>query len=71
MASFPADLAVLDTVTVQYKELPGWQAPTTGARSFYDLPRAAREYVTFIEEFVGVKIGYIGTGPGRESLIRR
>ncbi|KAI9829070.1 MAG: hypothetical protein M1832_000093 [Thelocarpon impressellum] len=71
LASFPADLAVLDKVSVQYKEFPGWQESTTGARSFDELPVAAREYVAFIEGFVGVRVGFIGTGPGRESLIRR
>lgn len=30
-----------------------------------------REYVEFIEEFVGVPIKYIGVGPKREDMIMR
>ena len=35
------------------------------------LPENAQKYVEYIEKFVGVKIKYIGTGPGRESMIVR
>lgn len=69
--SFPADLQNLAGVEVQYEILPGWQKSTTGAKAYYDLPKNARAYVEFIEEFVGVKIKYIGTGPAREDLIVR
>lgn len=37
----------------------------------YDLPKQARAYVEFIEEFVGVRVGWIGTGPKREDMIVR
>ncbi|KAI3582639.1 Adenylosuccinate synthetase [Fusarium oxysporum f. sp. albedinis] len=69
--SYPADLEILNRAEVVYHEMPGWQKPTTNARTFYDLPRAARDYVEYIEKFVGVKIKYIGTGPDREAMIQR
>ncbi|KAF5588952.1 adenylosuccinate synthetase [Fusarium pseudocircinatum] len=69
--SYPADLDILNRADVVYHEMPGWQKPTTNARTYYDLPRAAREYVEYIEKFVGVKIKYIGTGPDREAMIQR
>ena len=69
--SFPADLQNLARVEVQYTTLPGWQKPTTSAKTYYDLPKNARAYVEFIEKFVGVKIKYIGTGPAREDMIVR
>jgi len=71
LESFPADLELLGSVKVQYEELKGWEKPITGAKTFYDLPKEAREYVEFIEKFVGVKVQYIGVGPGRESMITR
>ncbi|KAH7484034.1 Adenylosuccinate synthetase [Fusarium oxysporum f. sp. matthiolae] len=43
--SYPADLEILNRAEVVYHEMPGWQKPTTNARTFYDLPRAARDYV--------------------------
>ncbi|KAF5615698.1 adenylosuccinate synthetase [Fusarium sp. NRRL 52700] len=69
--SYPADIDMLNRAEVVYHEMPGWQKPTTNAKTYYDLPRAAREYVEYIEKFVGVKIKYIGTGPDREAMIQR
>ncbi|KAK4996961.1 Adenylosuccinate synthase [Elasticomyces elasticus] len=71
LESFPANLDHLANVEVKYREFPGWKQPTTGAKSFADLPENARKYVGFVEEFVGVKIRWIGTGPARESMITR
>ncbi|KAH7013269.1 Adenylosuccinate synthetase [Ilyonectria destructans] len=69
--SYPADLDILNRAEVVYHEMPGWQRPTTNARTYYDLPKAARDYVEYIEKFVGVKIKYIGTGPDREAMVQR
>ncbi|KAH8172861.1 adenylosuccinate synthetase domain-containing protein [Sarocladium implicatum] len=69
--SYPADLEILEQAEVVYHEMPGWQTPTTGAKSYYDLPKKARDYVEYIENFVGVKVKYIGTGPEREAMITR
>ncbi|KAK7542124.1 adenylosuccinate synthetase-like protein [Phyllosticta citribraziliensis] len=71
LESFPANLDVLDKVDVKYQEFPGWKTPTTGAKTWNDLPANAQKYIQFIEEFVGVPVKYIGTGPGRESMIVR
>ncbi|KDN69375.1 putative adenylosuccinate synthetase [Colletotrichum sublineola] len=70
-ASFPADLKALEEAEVVYEELEGWNTPTTGCKTYYDLPKQARAYVEFIEKFVGVKVVWIGTGPKREDLIFR
>lgn len=56
LESFPANGRVLADVQVQYKTFPGWKKPTYGAKSFYDLPAKAREYIEFIEGFVGVPV---------------
>nr|POE56775.1 adenylosuccinate synthetase [Quercus suber] len=71
LASFPADLNVLSSLEVKYETLPGWKSNTVGLSRYEDLPENARKYVEYIERFVGVPIKYIGTGPGRESMIMR
>ncbi|RGP80813.1 adenylosuccinate synthetase [Fusarium longipes] len=68
---YPADLDLLERAEVVYHEMPGWQKPTTGAKTYYDLPKQAREYIEYIEKFVGVKVKWIGTGPDREAMIMR
>ncbi|KAM0435142.1 hypothetical protein ACHAPT_003232 [Fusarium lateritium] len=69
--SFPADLRRLENVKVVYHEMDGWMKPTTNATTYYDLPKQAREYIEFIEKFVGVKVKWIGTGPSRDSMVKR
>ncbi|RSL38710.1 Adenylosuccinate synthetase [Fusarium sp. AF-6] len=69
--SYPADLDILERAEVVYHEMPGWQKPTTNAKTYYDLPKQARAYIEYIEKFVGVKVKYIGTGPERDAMIQR
>ena len=71
LPSFPADLEVLAKVEVQYKTMPGWQQDISKAQTWEDLPENCRNYVLFIEQFLGVKIEWIGVGPARESMIHR
>lgn len=66
---FPADLDRLGQVEVIYETLPGWKSDITGCRTWEDLPENAQKYVKFVEDYLGVKIQYIGVGPARESTI--
>jgi adenylosuccinate synthase len=43
--SYPADLEILNRAEVVYHEMPGWQKPTTNAKTYDDLPKEARDYV--------------------------
>ncbi|CUS15832.1 unnamed protein product [Tuber aestivum] len=68
LESFPADLTILERVEPIYRIFPGWSTPTAKTTSWDQLPVEAREYVQFIEEFVGVGVEHIGVGPGREHM---
>lgn len=52
-----------------YKYLEGWNTNINHCRKFEDLPKAAQEYVKFIEKSVGRKIKYISIGADREAYI--
>ena len=54
-----------------YETLPGWKCDISGVRKYEDLPKAARDYVEFIEARVGCKIKYVSVGPERDALIIR
>ena len=69
--SFPADLSILARVEPVYKTMPGWLAPTTGLTDYAQLPQEAKDYIAFIEAFVGVRVAYVGVGPGREHMLSR
>ena len=67
---FPDSLDVLAQAEPVYETLPGWGASTRDARSRDDLPGAARAFLDRLEELVGVPIGYVSVGSGREQIIR-
>ena len=69
--AIPADLDDLGHVQPVYEILPGWSEDIAGVCDFSALPQAAQDYVRFIEARCGVRVGYIGTGPGREAIIVR
>jgi len=52
-----------------YKTMPGWRTSTQGITKREKLPKAAREYLAFVEKESGARIGMISTGPGREQTI--
>jgi adenylosuccinate synthase len=52
-----------------YQELEGWQDEIGGATAFGDLPAAARTYLERLQELVGVAIGVVSVGPGREQSL--
>ena len=49
--------------------LPGWNAPLDTAESVADLPAAARAYVRFVEERLGVDVCLISVGAERERVV--
>jgi len=51
--------------------MPGWKTDITGVRKFEDLPQNAQNYVTKIEELLGIPMRWVGVGPERESMIMR
>jgi adenylosuccinate synthase len=66
---FPYHQTVLHHSVGEYTELPGWSEDVGEARSESELPTAAREYLQFMAEFVGVPVVLIGVGPGRDDVI--
>jgi len=66
----PYHQTTLHQVIPVYEDLPGWQRDLSGATSLADLPPAARQYVAFLAEQIGVPIKLVGVGPGREQFVR-
>jgi adenylosuccinate synthase len=66
---FPAHQSDFHHCRPVYETLPGWQEPLDGVASLADLPGAAREYVAFVEEQLGVEVSLIGTGAERARVL--
>jgi adenylosuccinate synthase len=67
---FPYHQTVLHHVSADWDELAGWPDDLGECREEHDLPNAAREYLDYIAEFVGVPITLVGVGPGRDQIVR-
>ena len=65
----PYHQSVLHKVTPIYEELPGWCTDLTGVTERSQLPKEALDYVAFLADQVGVQVGLVGVGPGREQFL--
>ena len=65
----PAQASGFERIECVYKKLPGWRSSTEGITDYKKLPKAAREYLAFVEKEAGAKIGMISTGPDRGHTI--
>ncbi|NTU67686.1 MAG: adenylosuccinate synthase [Chlorobiaceae bacterium] len=66
---FPTEHQTLSRVTPVYKSLPGWNGSNAHAKSFDDMHENARDYVTFLEDALGVPVTFISVGPGRDETV--
>lgn len=66
---FPAVSQDLRRVEPVYETLPGWKTSTEGVAEMKELPAAARDYVDFLSDQIGVSIGLVSTGPERAQTI--
>jgi adenylosuccinate synthase len=66
---FPYHQTVLHHATASLTTLPGWREELQECRTLSDLPVAARDYLDFVSEHVGVPVALIGVGPERDQVI--
>jgi len=67
----PASLDDLGKCQVKYVELDGWKEDICDVTDFEKLPRAAQDYIRFIEKELEIPITWVGTGPAREAMFLR
>jgi adenylosuccinate synthase len=64
------DARELENVTPVYESVKGWNADTTKAKAFRDLPPNAQAYLKYIEEYLqDVKIKIVSVGQERDETI--
>jgi len=69
LPSFPADLNTLESISVEYKTLPGWKQSLDNIRKPGDLPLNARNYIKFIEDYLNVPVKWVSVGKSRDAII--
>jgi adenylosuccinate synthase len=65
----PASIAAFNRAKPIYEELPGWEADSSTARRFEDLPENAQNYVRRVGQLIGKQIEIVSVGPEREQVI--
>jgi len=65
----PFDIAA--EIEPVYTEFKGWNTDLTGIRSESELPQEFKNYIKFMEDYLGVPISIISLGPDREATIER
>ena len=66
----PACVEDLEKIEPVYETLSCWQPYVPSAvRALSDLPEELRSYMRFIENFLGIPIVLMSTGPGREETL--
>lgn len=68
---FTTNLSVLNGAKPIYRELEGNFGEISGCTTFEELPKAAQDYIRFIEDYIGIPVKFIGTGADREAMIVR
>jgi len=69
--SFPSSAYVLGRCRPVTKTLPGWNQDIGDITRYEDLPQNARDYLAFVEKFVGAPVGIVGVGYRRDQTILR
>lgn len=68
---FSTNLEFLAASKPVYREFDGGFGELSDCRSFEELPERAKEYIRFIEEYIGIPVKFIGTGADREAMLVR
>jgi adenylosuccinate synthase len=54
----------------QYKIFKGWKQDSSFFKDVSELPEEMKAYINFINKTLGVPVGFISNGPGRDQIIK-
>lgn len=67
--TFPLSSDQLEKATPVFKEMEGWGDSIGSCDSYEALPSEAKDFLEFIESYLGVDIALLSTGPGRNETL--
>ena len=68
---FPASISDLETAEPVLRKFRGWKRPIGAVRAYEELPREARDYIAFIEEYAETPVSMVSVGSDRTATIVR
>ncbi len=58
-----------EPVAPVYNTFKGWNVTSSTIKTYEALPDTMKDYVAFIDNYLGVKVAYVSNGPGRDQII--
>jgi len=52
-----------------FRRFPGWTCALSGIDNYEDIPPNLKDFLSFVESYIGVEVSLLSIGPGREELI--
>jgi adenylosuccinate synthase len=71
LSEFPSEVRVLQECKPVLRSVPGWRSPLADLPSLDQFPGRARDYLTLLEDLLGVDIAIVSVGPERRRTILR
>ncbi len=59
------------TIKPVLESFPGWSAPTAASREYNALPAEMKNFLSFVESYLGVPVQYVSNGPGRDQILEK
>lgn len=69
--NFPASVSLLERAKPVTESFTGWKKSIKDCNTYQDLPTQAKNYISFIEQYVNVPVGIISVGYRRKETIVR
>lgn len=71
VTEFPASIPDLNVAKPVLKKFKGWKKSLPDCGSYKKMPKEAKEYVDFIEDFTDTPVGIVSVGPDRTETYNR
>lgn len=69
LPGFPTDFTVLEQCEPVYEEVEGWQEDISSITGFEELPRAAQNYIKYLEKKSGIPVIAVSVGSKRSQYV--
>ena len=71
VTDFPTSIPALNKAKPVLQKFAGWKQSIKNLSKYSQLPKNAKAYVDFIEDYTGTKVGIVSVGPDRNQTFNR
>ena len=71
VTDFPTSIPALNKAKPVLQKFAGWKKSIKELSKYSKLPKEAKEYVDFIEDYTGTRVGIVSVGPDRNQTFAR